>query len=174
MILDLGLPQRDGLEFLKRLRQKKIPVPVLIVTARDSYEDRIQGLDCGANDYVTKPFHLGELEARIRALLRVGCKNATTVSVGELSFDTVGRMLRRGDEPIELSPREYAVVEILMHNVGSLVTKQKMAALLSDWDSDADVTFNAIDIVMHRLRKKLDPFGFKIQTIRGLGFLVEE
>jgi len=171
VVLDLGLPELDGLEFLKRIRNKKIGVPVLILTARDSYEDRIEGLDCGANDYVTKPFHLGELEARIRALLRLNLSNATSVNVGELTFDTVRRVLRRGEELIELSPREYAVLEILLHNIGSLVTKQKMASLLSDWD--ASVTFNAIDIIIHRLRKKLEPFGLKLQTIRGLGFLVE-
>jgi DNA-binding response OmpR family regulator len=171
VILDLGLPEMDGLQFLKRIRSKKIAVPVLILTARDTYEERIEGLDCGANDYVTKPFHLGELEARIRALLRIGCNNATTVAVGELTFDMVGRILRRGDEPIELSPREYAVLEILLHSIGSLVPKQRIAASLSTWD--AEVTFNAVDIVIHRLRKKLEPFDFKIQTIRGLGFLVE-
>ncbi len=171
IILDLGLPQLDGLEFLKRIRNNKIGVPVLILTARDSYENRIQGLDLGANDYVTKPFHLGELEARIRALLRMNLSNATTVDIGELTFDTVKRVLRKGEELIELSPREYAVLEILIHNIGSLVTKQKLASLLSDWD--ASVTYNAIDIVIHRLRKKLEPFGLKLQTIRGLGFLVE-
>lgn len=171
IVLDLGLPELDGLEFLKRIRSRKISVPVLILTARDSYEERIEGLDCGANDYVTKPFHLGELEARIRALLRLGCGNATNVELGELTFDTVKRVLRKGDELIDLSPREYAVLEILIHNLGSLVTKQKMASLLSDWDGS--VTFNAVDIIIHRLRKKLEPYGLKLQTIRGLGFLVE-
>lgn len=171
IILDLGLPGMDGLEFLKRIRSKKISVPVLILTAKDSYEERIEGLDCGANDYVTKPFHLGELEARIRALLRLGLNNAPTVTVGELTFDTNKRVLRKGEEIIELSPREYAVLEILVHNIGSLVTKQKMAALLGDWD--ASVTHNAVDIVIHRLRKKLEPYGLKLQTIRGLGFIVE-
>ncbi|HEY9871289.1 MAG TPA: response regulator transcription factor [Candidatus Obscuribacterales bacterium] len=171
VILDLGLPGMDGLEFLKRIRNRKISVPVLILTARDSYEERIDGLDCGANDYVTKPFHLGELEARIRALLRLSVNNATTVSVGELTFDTVRRVLRKGEEIIELSPREYAVLEILIHNMGSLVTKQKMAALLSDWDTP--VTYNAVDIIIHRLRKKLEPYGLKLQTIRGLGFIAE-
>lgn len=171
IILDLGLPGMDGLEFLKRIRHKNIAVPVLILTARDSYDERIKGLDCGSNDYVTKPFHLGELEARIRALLRLGYNNATTVKVGELSFDTTGRILRKGDEIIELSPREYAVLEILVHNLGSLVTKQKMASSISDWDTP--VTYNAVDIIIHRLRKKLEPHGLKLQTIRGLGFIAE-
>jgi two-component system, OmpR family, response regulator len=171
IILDLGLPKLDGLKFLTRIRSKKINTPVLILTARDSYDERIKGLDCGANDYVSKPFHLGELEARIRALLRISCHNATEVVIGELTFDTTKRVLRRGEELIDLSPREYSTLEILIHNVGSLVTKQKMAALLSDLDTE--VTYNALDIVIHRLRKKLEPFGLKLQTIRGLGYIVE-
>ncbi len=171
VILDLGLPDMDGLQFLRRVRNRQNSVPVLILTARDSYDERIEGLDCGANDYVTKPFHLGELEARIRALLRVGCKNAPAVTLGELTFDTVAKILRRGDESVDLSPREYAVLEILVHNIGALVTKQRLAALLSGWD--AVISYNAVDIVIHRLRKKVEPYGVKIQTIRGLGFLVE-
>lgn len=171
VILDLGLPNMDGMEFLRRIRGRKISVPVLILTARDSYDERIQGLDCGANDYVTKPFHIGELEARIRALLRRSAGNAPSVEIGDLTFDTVRRVLRKGDELIELSPREYAVLEILIHNIGALVSKQKLASLLSDWEDS--VSFNAIDIIVHRLRKKLEPFGLKLQTIRGLGFLVE-
>lgn len=172
LVLDLGLPGVDGLEFLKGIRKKKIKVPCLILTARDSYDDRIKGLDCGANDYVTKPFHLGELEARIRAILRVNCDNTTTVDIGELSFDTVGKVLRRGDKIIELSPREYSVLEILVHNIGGLVSKNRLATSLSDWDSP--VTYNALDIIIHKLRKKLEPFGVKLQTIRGLGFLLEQ
>lgn len=171
IILDLGLPEVSGLDFLKRIRRKKVTIPVLILSAKDSYDERIEGLDCGANDYVTKPFHLGELEARIRALLRIGCNNSTVIEIGQLSFDVSKRLLRKGDVIIELSPREYAVLEILLHNVGSLVTKQKMADLLSNWE--APVSYNALDIVVHRLRKKLEPFGLNLQTIRGLGFIVE-
>lgn len=171
MILDLGLPEMDGLELLRKIRGQKIGTPVLILTARDSYDDRIQGLDCGANDYVSKPFHLGELEARIRSLMRLSCSNTPSIDVGELTFDTLRRSLRRGDEQIELSPREYAVLEILMRHVGAVVTKQKLSSLISDWDEA--VTYNAIDITIHRLRKKLEPFGLKLQTIRGLGFIVE-
>jgi DNA-binding response OmpR family regulator len=171
VILDLGLPGIDGLQFLRRIRGKKIATPVLILTARDTYEERIEGLDCGANDYVTKPFHLGELEARIRALLRIGCGNAATVNIGELTFDTVKRIIRHGEQIIELSPREFEILEILVHNLGSLVTKKRLAALLSDWE--APVTYNAMDILIHRLRKRLEPYGVRVQTIRGLGFLVE-
>lgn len=171
IILDLGLPDVGGLDFLKRIRRKKVATPVLILSAKDSYDERIEGLDCGANDYVTKPFHLGELEARIRALLRIGYKNSTVIEIGQLTFDVGQRLLRKGDVIIELSPREYAVLEILLHNIGALVTKQKMADLLSNWESP--VSFNALDIVVHRLRKKLEPFGLNLQTIRGLGFIVE-
>jgi two-component system, OmpR family, response regulator len=171
VILDLGLPGIDGIEFLKRIRNKKNSVPVLILTARDSYEERINGLDSGANDYVTKPFHLGELEARLRALFRATVNNAPVVSVGELTYDLTGRVLRRGDEIIELSPREVSILEILIANLGSLVTKERMASLLSEWDTP--VTYNAIDIIIHRLRKKLEPYGLKLQTIRGLGYIAE-
>jgi two-component system, OmpR family, response regulator len=171
IILDLGLPGIDGLQFLQRIRKKQINVPVLILTARDSYEARIEGLDAGANDYVTKPFHLGELEARIRAMLRIGYNNATMIDIGELTWDTKSQILKRGDEVIELSPREYEVLGILFHNLGALVTKQRMSSLLSNWDEPA--TYNAIDIIIHRLRKKLEPHGLKLRTIRGLGFLAE-
>lgn len=171
VILDLGLPGISGIDFLKKIRHKKVLIPVLILTAKDSYEERIEGLDCGANDYVTKPFHLGELEARIRALLRIGYNNATIIKVGELTFDTSKRTLRRGDELIDLSPREYQLLEIFIHNIGSLITKEKMVSLLSNWE--APVSYNALDITVHRLRKKLEPYGFNLQTIRGLGFIVE-
>jgi len=171
VILDLGLPRLDGIELLKRIRGRRISVPVLILTARDSYEERIKGLDSGANDYVTKPFHLGELEARLRALYRVTVNNAPTVEVGNLTYDMTGRVLRHGSEIIELSPREISVIEILFANLGSLVPKERMAALLSDWETP--VTYNAIDIVIHRLRKKLEPYQLRLQTIRGLGYIAE-
>lgn len=171
IILDLGLPSLDGLQLLRRVRKKQIKTPVLILTARDSHEERIEGLDAGANDYVAKPFHLGELEARIRAILRVGYHNATTMTVGKLTWDTSTRVLKHEDEIIELSRREYEVLEILFHNFGSLVSKQRMASLLSNWEVPA--TYNAIDIIIHRLRRKLEPYGLKLRTIRGLGFLAE-
>ncbi|HEY9718333.1 MAG TPA: response regulator transcription factor [Trichormus sp.] len=171
VILDLGLPGTDGLSFLKAVRRKKISTPCLILTARDTYEDKINGLNAGANDYVTKPFNLGELEARIRALLRMGCHNITSVALGELNFDTVARVVRKDDELIDLSPREYAVLEILVHNLGKLVSKTKLATSLTEWETP--ITFNALDIVIHKLRKKLEPYGVNIQTIRGMGFLLE-
>lgn len=171
VILDLNLPEMDGMEFLKHIRKKHIGVPVIILTARDSYDDRIIGLDCGANDYVTKPFHLGELEARIRAVLRRGVNNSPEVMIGNLTFDTVNRVLRCKGEIVELSKRESAVLEVLLLNLGSVVSKQKMVSLLGDWETPA--TYNAVDIIIHRLRKKLEPHGLKLQTIRGLGFIAQ-
>jgi two-component system OmpR family response regulator len=171
IILDLGLPGIDGLECLQMIRKRLITTPVLILTAWDGPEQKIAGLDAGANDYVIKPFHLGELLARIRALLRLPSYEARTVTIGELQWDAIMRVLRRGDEVIDLSPKEHAVLEILFRNLGSLVTKQRLALLLGD--NDAPATDNAIDIVVYRLRKRLEPFGLKLRTIRGLGFLAE-
>ena len=172
IILDLGLPDMDGLEFLKRIRKKQHATPVVILTARDSYEERIEGLNCGANDYVIKPFHFGELEARIRAVLRTGCRNSPVVTAGQITFDTAGRVLRRGTQIIELSPRELAVLEILLLNMGTLVSRKRLSSQLTEWDEP--VSYNAIDIIVYRLRKKLEPYGLKLQTIRGLGFIAEQ
>jgi two-component system OmpR family response regulator len=173
LILDLGLPQLDGLEVLKRLRVKGLSLPVLILTARDGLEDRVLGLDLGANDYLTKPFQLPELEARIRALLRGGhWANKTEIVCGPIRFDTVGRSCVVDGQPLELSARELAVLEILLQNVGRVISKAQITERLSSLE--AEVTFNAIEIVMHRLRKKLDHSGFTIRTLRGLGYLIEK
>ncbi len=173
LILDLGLPALDGLEVLKRLRGKGQPLPVLILTARDSLQDRVNGLDLGANDYLTKPFDLPELEARIRALLRKDrWGNRTTISHGDLQFDTVSRQVTLKEELVELSARELAVLEILLQRVGRVVTKRQLAEHLSSWEME--VTYNAIEIVIHRLRKKLEPSGINLRTMRGLGYIVEK
>jgi two-component system OmpR family response regulator len=173
LILDLGLPALDGLEVLKRLRGKGQTLPVLILTARDSLQDRVNGLDLGANDYLTKPFDLPELEARIRALLRKDrWGNRTSISHGDLQFDTVCRQVTLNDELVELSARELAVLEILLQRIGRVVTKRQLAEHLSSWEME--VTYNAIEIVIHRLRKKLEPSGIKLRTMRGLGYIVEK
>jgi two-component system OmpR family response regulator len=171
IILDLGLPKMDGLECLKSIRRKMVRTPVLILTARDAPERRIEGLDAGANDYVIKPFHLGELLARIRALLRLPAQNINSVIVGELHWDARSHLLRRGNDVIDLPPKEHAMLEALFQNLGSLVTKQRLALILSE--EGVPASFNSVDIVAHRLRKKLEPYGFKLKTIRGLGFLAE-
>jgi two-component system OmpR family response regulator len=171
IILDLGLPDIDGLECLRNMRKRSIKVPVLILTARDAPDQRIEGLDAGANDYVTKPFHLGELEARIRALLRLAHNNEMVVETGELRWNTKTRILCRDQEIIELSAREHAVLEVLLQNLDALVTKQQLSSLLAGYDSP--MSHNAIDIIIHRLRKRLEPYGLKLHTVRGLGFRVE-
>lgn len=173
LILDLGLPGIDGLELLRRMRSRGQTTPVLILTARDSLQDRVTGLDLGANDYLTKPFDLPELEARVRALIRKDLwSNRTTVKHGALEFDTVDRRLTINGELVDLSARELATVEILLQRVGVVVTKAQLAAHLSNWEDE--ITHNAIEIIIHRLRKKLDGTDLNLRTIRGLGYLVEK
>lgn len=173
IVLDLGLPGMDGLEVLKKIRERGQSSAVLILTARDSLEERVQGLDLGANDYLTKPFDLPELEARIRALLRKEqWSNQTLVKHGSLEFDTVGRRLSINGEPVDLSAREIAALEIFLQRVGKVVTKAQLAEHLSNWEDE--VTNNAIEIIVHRLRKKLENSDLSLRTIRGLGYLVEK
>jgi two-component system OmpR family response regulator len=172
VILDLGLPKIDGLEILKRLRQRG-SVPVLVVTARDTLEERIRGLDLGADDYMVKPFDLPELEARVRALIRRGQSGGSAVLThGALTLDTSGRRALLGKQPLELSARELAVLEILMLRSGRVVNKERLAEQISD--GDEEVGNNAIEVYVHRLRKKLEPAGVSIRTIRGLGYLLEK
>ncbi|HEY9775465.1 MAG TPA: response regulator transcription factor [Planktothrix sp.] len=173
LILDLGLPKVDGLEVLRRVRQRSQTMPVMVVTARDRLEDRVTGLDLGADDYMTKPFDLPELEARVRALLRRGRGGATGVEVvyGPLRFDTVGRRVTVNDQAIELSARELAVLEVLLQRDGSVVSKEQLIEHMYGWDEE--VSHNAMEVNVHRLRKKLEPSGVNIRTIRGLGYLLE-
>lgn len=147
-------------------------LPVLILTARDRLEDRVTGLDFGADDYMTKPFDLPELEARVRALLRRGRTNQNVeVVYGPLRFDTVGRRVTVGDQQIELSARELAVLEVLLQRGGSIVSKEQLIEHMYGWDEE--VSHNAMEVNVHRLRKKLEPAGVNIRTIRGLGYLLE-
>lgn len=172
LVLDLGLPEMDGLEVLTRLRERGKATPVLILTARDTLEDRITGLDLGANDYMTKPFHLAELEARVRALLRKeNWGNLTEIRHGDFCFDTSGRRLTVKGEPVELSAREVEVLELLLQRIGKVVNKNQIREHLSSWEEQ--ISFNAIEIIVHRLRKKLEEAGTNIRTIRGLGYLLE-
>jgi two-component system, OmpR family, response regulator len=171
LVLDLGLPGLDGIEILKKLRQRGNHVPVLILSARDAVRDRVLGLDCGANDYLTKPFDMTELEARIRALLRKGWQNRKSIVLGALEFDTENRTVKVNDQVVELAPRELAVLELLLKSPGTMVPKERLLERLSSWDSE--VTTNALDIAVHRLRKKLPEAGFRIRTLRRLGYLIE-
>jgi two-component system OmpR family response regulator len=173
VILDLGLPKLDGFEVLKRLRRRGGTVPVLALTARDALADRVKGLDLGADDYLTKPFDLPELEARMRALIRRGQSGGSSLLThGPLILDTGGRRATLAGAPLDLSAREFGVLEVLLLRSGRVVNKEQVAEQLYGWDEE--VGSNAIEVYVHRLRKKLEPAGVMIRTIRGLGYLLEK
>jgi two-component system OmpR family response regulator len=173
VILDLGLPKLDGFEVLRRLRHRGSKVPVLVLTARDGLDDRVRGLDLGADDYLTKPFDLPELEARVRALIRRGQSGgASVLTHGALQLDTAGRRATLNGASLDLSARELGVLEVLMHRSGRVVNKEQLAEQLYGWDEE--VGANAIEVYVHRLRRKLEPAGVVIRTIRGLGYLLEK
>lgn len=168
LILDLGLPKVPGLDVLRRLRARKVTMPVLILTAMDGVDDRVRGLDAGADDYLTKPFALPELEARVRALTRRGTGMPKLLEFGSLTYDQTERMARIGDQVLDLSARELALLEILMLRQGRLVSKEHLVDHLTGWDGE--ISANAIEVYVHRLRKKLEPEGIHIATVRGLGY----
>ena len=173
VILDLGLPRIDGFEVLKRMRARKVMAPVIILTARDDLDDRVKGLDLGADDYLTKPFKLPELEARLRAQIRRS--NATlgsTIEYGPLVLNVSDKMLIVNGETMPLSPREFSVLEMLLSRVGRVVSKDSIIEALSKWDEG--VGNNAIEVYIHRIRKKLEPLGINVLTIRGLGYLLQK
>ena len=173
VVLDLALPKVDGLNVLRRLRDRRSHVPVLILSARDSLDDRVKGLDLGADDYMTKPFDLPEFEARVRALLRRGQQQSTNLlRHGRLQLDLEARRVFHDGRPIDFSMREFAVMEILMSRQGRVVTKEQMHDRLFGWGED--VGSNAIEVCVHRVRKKLEPYGIEIRTVRGMGYLIEK
>ena len=173
VILDLGLPRLGGFEVLRRLRRRGSKMPVLVLTARDALDDRVKGLDLGADDYMTKPFDLPELEARVRSLIRRGQSGGgSTLTHGTLEIDTAGRRATLNGLPLELSARELGVLEVLVHKCGRVVNKEQLAEQLYGWDEE--VGANAIEVCVHRLRKKLEPADVKIRTIRGLGYLLKK
>jgi DNA-binding response OmpR family regulator len=172
IVLDLMLPKIDGLSVLRRLREKKIGIPVLVLTARSSVEERIEGLEAGADDYVVKPFSLEELIARIRALLRRRAAPASLLRVADLDLDRSLRQVRRAGRPIQLTPKEYAILEFLMENAGHPVTRAMLFERV--WSSRSEGLTNLVDVYVTHLRAKVDrDFEPKlIQTVRGVGYLL--
>ena len=177
VVLDLMLPGRNGLEILQTLRQRHIETPVLILTARDGIEDRVRGLDLGADDYLVKPFALPELLARIRALLRRGRPSeALRLKAGDLELDLVARRASRGDRAVELTGREFELLEYLLRHQGHLVSREMLARDVWKEPRRATPLDNVIDVQMARLRRKIDCDGTArlIHTVRGVGFVVRE
>lgn len=172
LILDLGLPKLHGIEVLRRLRARKSALPVLILTAQDGVEERVRGLDAGADDYLVKPFALPELEARVRALTRRGTGMPTCINFGRLSYDQSERVARIGEQVVELSARETGLLEVLLLRAGRLVSKEQLVDHLCGWGEE--VSTNAIEVYVHRLRKKLESGGIRIVTVRGLGYCLEK
>jgi two-component system, OmpR family, response regulator QseB len=172
IILDLGLPGKSGLEILKTIRAKNIHTPVLILTALDEIENRVLGLDAGADDYLTKPFDLEEVCARIRALQRRGSsgRSEPIIKFADVTIDPASRSVRKGEEEIELSRREFVLLHLLMSNLGKVISREHLMQSLYGWEEDVDS--NALEVHIHNLRKK---FGNNfITTIRGVGYMIEK
>jgi two-component system OmpR family response regulator len=171
IVLDVMMPGLDGFETCRRLRRDGIWIPVLMLTARDAVEDRVRGLDDGADDYLTKPFSLAELTARLRALVRRGpVERPTVLEVGDLRLDPATREVSRGDAAIQLSAREFALLETLMRRPGIVFTQTQL--LESAWDLGYEQRSNVIEVYIRYLREKIDrPFGISsIETVRGAGY----
>ncbi|HET9554744.1 MAG TPA: response regulator [Anaeromyxobacteraceae bacterium] len=177
LLLDLMLPGRDGLEILRALRARGVGTPVLVLTARDTVEDRVRGLDVGADDYLVKPFAFPELLARVRALLRRGrAEPATTLAHADLLLDLTTRRVTRAGQAIDLTGKELAVLEYLLRHEGRVVTREMLARDVWQVTARATPLDNVIDVTMARLRRKVDdPFAEKlVRTIRGVGFALGE
>jgi len=173
VVLDIALPGLDGLAVLRRMRDRRSHVPVLVLTARDTLEDRVVGLDLGADDYMTKPFDLPELEARVRALIRRGQYNSGgSMTHGRLRFDTAARRLFHDDQPIDMSARELTLIELLLARQGRVVSKEQMIDHLFGFGDE--VGSNAIEVYVHRVRRKLEPLGVDIRIVRGMGYLLDK
>ena len=171
MLLDLGLPKKDGLEVLKTLRRGGNKIPVLVLTARDAVGDRIAGLDSGADDYLVKPFDLDELSARIRALLRRQAGRVESlIKHGDLTLNPVTRAATLGDRPLALSAREFAVLAALLDRPGAVLSREQLEEKLYGWDEE--VESNAVEVYIHGLRKKLG--ADFIRNIRGVGYMVNK
>ena len=167
VLLDLGLPRRDGLSVLRNLRAKHNEVPVLVITARDAVADRVAGLDAGADDYLVKPFDLDELAARVRAVLRRRAgRSSSVLRVGELEIDAAAHQVRWKGHAVALSAREYALLEALADRPGAFLSRAQLEERLYGWEEE--IGSNAVEVHIHALRRKLDPA--LIRNVRGLGY----
>jgi two-component system, OmpR family, copper resistance phosphate regulon response regulator CusR len=174
VVLDLMLPARSGAQVLRDIRARKPLLPVLILSAKDSIEERVAGLDAGADDYMAKPFALAELSARLRALLRRGLPRETKLRVADLEMDTIRRAVTRAGRPIDLTPKEYALLEFLMQHSDRPVTRSLIVEHV--WDIHFDSVSNVVEVHVNALRNKIDR-GFSyplIQTIRGVGYILTD
>ena len=172
LVLDIGLPGIDGLETLRRVREQGSTLPVLMLTARDAIDDRVRGLECGADDYLVKPFALSELLARLGALVRRhDLRRSETLILSALRFDAAARRAHIDGEAIHLSARECIVLQYLMLKTGRVVARDQLAALVPGWD--AGTSDNALELLISRLRAKIERGGVRLRTVRGLGYLLE-
>lgn len=175
IILDIFLPNKDGIAVLRSLRARKMSVPVLMLTAKSSTEDKVEGLDSGADDYLTKPFAFAELLARTRSLLRRGASEKTTVlRVADLNLDTVSHKARRADKLIDLTGREYALLEYFMRNLNRVLTRTIISEHI--WSYNFDTGTNVIDVYINHLRSKIDDGYDKklLHTVRGVGYVLKD
>ena len=173
LILDLGLPRLHGFDVLRKLRGRGSSLAVLILTAADAVEERVKGLDLGADDYMAKPFSLQELEARVRALTRRGMGGTSSaIKHGPLVYDQAGRVATIDGKLVELSARELGLLEVLLQRAGRLVSKDQLVERLCEWGEE--VSNNAIEVYIHRLRKKIEKGPIRIATVRGLGYCLEK
>ena len=171
-VVDLMLPKLDGLSLIQQLRAKGTRIPVLILSAKATVDDRVRGLQAGGDDYLTKPFAFSELLARIQALIRRATQTPepTRLAVGDLTMDLLSREVKRGHEPIELQPREFALLEYLMRHANRPVTKTMILEHIFDYSFDPQT--NVVDVLVHRLRSKVDKDKGMIHTIRGVGYVL--
>lgn len=173
VILDLNLPGIDGLQVLGHIRERGEEIPVLVLTARGSLDERINGLDLGADDYLTKPFEISELEARLRAIIRRGFgRKESVLRAGRIAFDTVHRSARLDDRDMNLPKRELLLLEALLYRIGRVISKDQLAESMTEFDDE--LSPSAVELYISRLRKRLSPAGIKIRAIRGLGYVLEE
>jgi len=171
IILDIMLPKKDGLEVCHDLRDQRVKTPIIMLTARDSIDDRVRGLDSGADDYLVKPFAINELRARLRALLRrESSDKSSLLTVGDLILDPASHKVERGGQPIELTAKEFALLEYFMRNPNRLITREMAESHI--WSYDFGGTSNVVDVYVRRLRRKIDdPFEIKLfETVRGAGY----